>query len=378
MLSKKVLLSNLSGGGHQSGTQNGTATQTSKVMNVVTDHCACDPSSSSSSSSSPSSGKTSGERGDQLSVQPGHKNYLGGRTKKVDGSAAKYITSEGSEVRGGGPQAHSACKPTGTPMPSAEAVDLYPLHDLYGHDHSDAKEGSMSPDVTDDKFLKPALRTAKPISESPTDYHDSPNSLKEPGVLSHMDTSTAVTSSPGGTNTQGAVSTRDMGTEMTPIASVEPSRTATPMQATSPNLGSPINSRPPSPDRVIVPSSTPNGVPDANYYSSCSAAGLLKQELTDHHHHHNSCGYMPTIASPATSKVLSGKELQAKTRQEILALGTQLGKANITAWATKDEEEVDAAKVPKAGVELDEVRKNLLASRAAAWEEAEQAKYTAR
>ncbi|CAK9874602.1 unnamed protein product [Sphagnum jensenii] len=328
MLSKKVLLSNLSGGGHQSGTQNGTATQTSKVMNVVTDHCACDPSSSSSSSSSPSSGKTSGERGDRLSVQPGHKNYLGGRTKKVDGSAAKYITSEGSEVRGGGPRAHSACKLTGTPVPSAEAVDLYPLHDLYGHDHSDAKEGSMSPDATDDKFLKPTLRTAKPISESPT-------------VLNPMDTSTAVTSSPGGTNTQGAVSTRDMGTEMTPIASVEPSRTATPMQATSPNLGSPINSRPPSPDRVIVPSSTPN-------------------------------------ASPATSKVLSGKELQAKTRQEILALGTQLGKANITAWATKDEEEVDAAKVPKAGVELEEVRKNLLASRAAAWEEAEQAKYTAR
>jgi hypothetical protein len=29
-------------------------------------------------------------------------------------------------------------------------------------------------------------------------------------------------------------------------------------------------------------------------------------------------------------------------------------------------------------VELEEVRKNLLASRAAAWEEAEQAKYTAR
>jgi hypothetical protein len=26
----------------------------------------------------------------------------------------------------------------------------------------------MSPDATDDKFLKPALRTAKPISESPT------------------------------------------------------------------------------------------------------------------------------------------------------------------------------------------------------------------
>lgn len=76
--------------------------------------------------------------------------------------------------------------------------------------------------------------------------------------------------------------------------------------------------------------------------------------------------------------MLSSKELQAKTRQEILALGTQLGKANIAAWATKEEEEADAAKALKTSVELEEVRKSLHSSRAAAWEEAEQAKYAAR
>ncbi|CAK9206745.1 unnamed protein product [Sphagnum troendelagicum] len=144
-------------------------------------------------------------------------------------------------------------------------------------------------------------------------------------------------SSPGTNNTRGSVSTRDMGTEMTPIASVEPSRTATPLRATTPNLGSPINSRPSTPDRASI--------------STSSSSNKLP---------------------------LSGKELQAKTRQEILALGTQLGKPNIAAWATKEEEEADAAKALKASVELEEVRKNLLASRAAAWEEAEQAKYAAR
>ena len=75
------------------------------------------------------------------------------------------------------------------------------------------------------------------------------------------------------------------------------------------------------------------------------------------------------------SSGLTGKE---KTRAEILALGTQLGKANIAAWATKEEEEADAAQALKASLEMEEVRKNLLASRAAAWEEAEQAKYNAR
>ena len=37
-------------------------------------------------------------------------------------------------------------------------------------------------------------------------------------------------------------STRDMGTEMTPIASQEPSRTGTPLIATTPSTRSPVNS----------------------------------------------------------------------------------------------------------------------------------------
>jgi len=119
------------------------------------------------------------------------------------------------------------------------------------------------------------------------------------------------------------------------------------------------------------------------------------QESGDRHHrHHNSYdnNLATTKATTTTttttrrsgrspvssSKVLSGKDLQTKTRQEIRALGTQLGKANITAWATKEEEEADAAKALKANVDLEEVRKTLLAARASSWEEAEQAKYAVR
>jgi hypothetical protein len=190
-------------------------------------------------------------------------------------------------------------------------------------------------------------------------------------------------SSPGTNNTRGSVSTRDMGTEMTPIASVEPSRTATPVRATTPNLGSPINSRPSTPDRAsIVLSSTPTSANNNN--NSCASrrshgAGAMggKTTTTSKQQECSSDG-MQSTSSSSNKLPLSGKELQAKTRQEILALGTQLGKPNIAAWATKEEEEADAAKALKASVELEEVRKNLLASRAAAWEEAEQAKYAAR
>ncbi len=191
-------------------------------------------------------------------------------------------------------------------------------------------------------------------------------------------------SSPGTNNTRGSVSTRDMGTEMTPIASVEPSRTATPVRATTPNLGSPINSRPSTPDRAsIVLSSTTTSANNKNNNSCASrrshGAGAMggKTTTTSKQQECSSDGIQSTSSS-SNKLPLSGKELQAKTRQEILALGTQLGKPNIAAWATKEEEEADAAKALKASVELEEVRKNLLASRAAAWEEAEQAKYAAR
>lgn len=143
---------------------------------------------------------------------------------------------------------------------------------------------------------------------------------------------------------------RDMGTEMTPMASVDPSRTATPLVATTPNLGSPAISRPSSPGRVRNPTPASKASWTVGGPKALQAAGRV-------------------------SVALSGKQ---KTRAEILALGTQLGKANIAAWATKEEEEADAALALKASLDMEEVRKTLLASRAAAWEEAEQAKYVAR
>ncbi|KAI5071433.1 hypothetical protein GOP47_0013684 [Adiantum capillus-veneris] len=53
-----------------------------------------------------------------------------------------------------------------------------------------------------------------------------------------------------------SVSMRDMGTEMTPIASQEPSRTGTPIQATTPLMRSPVSSGSSTPRR-IAPASSP-------------------------------------------------------------------------------------------------------------------------
>ncbi|KAJ0095963.1 hypothetical protein Patl1_15748 [Pistacia atlantica] len=109
-------------------------------------------------------------------------------------------------------------------------------------------------------------------------------------------------------STARSVSMRDMGTEMTPIASQEPSRTGTPVRATTP-MRSPTSSRPSTPGRT-APAPSPTN------------------PLNDHLDLNNE---------------LSEKELQMKTRREIMVLGTQLGKMNITAWASKEEEDKDAS-----------------------------------
>lgn len=135
---------------------------------------------------------------------------------------------------------------------------------------------------------------------------------------------------------------RDMGTEMTPIASQEPSRNGTPIRATTP-IRSPTSSRPPTPQRTAA-SSSPTDPPNDH-------VDLNKNELSE-------------------------KELQMKTRREIKALGTQLGKLNIAAWASKEEEKTVSTSLKNVGVE--QAAKNVIETRAAAWEEAEKAKYTAR
>ena len=139
-------------------------------------------------------------------------------------------------------------------------------------------------------------------------------------------------------STVRSVSMRDMGTEMTPIASQEPSRTGTPVRATSPNC-----SRPTTPRRTLGPNAISAVISHGEYSNS----------------------------------ELSEQELQTKTRREIMLLGTQLGKTNIAAWASKKEEEKDASLSLKT-VPMDQSTQNITAVRAAAWEEAEKAKYLAR
>ncbi|KAL1328409.1 hypothetical protein HN51_038270 [Arachis hypogaea] len=143
-------------------------------------------------------------------------------------------------------------------------------------------------------------------------------------------------------STARSVSMRDMGTEMTPIASQEPSRTSTPLRATTPTR-SPNSSHPSTPARA-APTSP------------------LADPCNDH-------------LSPSKNE-LSEKELQMKTRREIMALGTQLGKTNIAAWASKEEEDKDASTSLKN--KTAEPSRNVVEARAAAWEEAEKAKYMAR
>ncbi|KAL3582375.1 hypothetical protein D5086_016707 [Populus alba] len=143
-------------------------------------------------------------------------------------------------------------------------------------------------------------------------------------------------------STARSVSMRDMGTEMTPIASQEPSRTGTPVRATTP-IRSPTSSRPSSPGRT-APASSPTNPPN---------------DRLD------------------PNKGLSEKELKLKTKREIMVLGTQLGKMNIAAWASKEEEDKDASTSQKI-IAADQQSKIVIETRAAAWEEAEKAKYMAR
>lgn len=94
---------------------------------------------------------------------------------------------------------------------------------------------------------------------------------------------------------------RDMETEMTPVASQEPSRTATPVGATTP-LCSPTSSIPSTPEEV-------------NLLPCLSRTPLMMNRRFEQ--------------KKKKKKELSEEELKLKTRREIVALGVQLGKMNI-------------------------------------------------
>lgn len=126
-----------------------------------------------------------------------------------------------------------------------------------------------------------------------------------------------------------SVCLRDMGTEMTPIASQEPSRTGTPIRATTPALRSPISSR----------SSTPGRCHQGTQARESYQTGLKSLE----------------------------------NRNETVLLGG----TNSTQWPMKEIEDPNACKI--FGNNLEEAGKpNSLETRAMAWDEAERAKYMAR
>ncbi|XP_047046798.1 uncharacterized protein LOC124651807 [Lolium rigidum] len=129
--------------------------------------------------------------------------------------------------------------------------------------------------------------------------------------------------SQGAAAQSSSVSMRDVGTEMTPAASQEQSRSGTPAGAATPSL-SPLCSVP---------------------------------------------------ASPSASE----RELQVRTRREIAALGLQLGKMSIASWASKDDRILRSPeKSAGAGDGDGDAKKEEFEARAAAWAESQKCKLASR
>ncbi|KAI0501349.1 hypothetical protein KFK09_016293 [Dendrobium nobile] len=142
------------------------------------------------------------------------------------------------------------------------------------------------------------------------------------------------------------VSMRDVGTEMTPIPSQEPSRTATPIENLTPSR-SPLSSNPSSPR---IGSVAVERMPSTNEDEKDYQKDGKKVEFSE-------------------------RELQLKTRQEIAALGLQLGKLNIASWASKETEQ--NSQFNKKTDEEEQAKQEYEAC-AAAWEEAEKSKHLSR
>uniref|UniRef100_A0A453JMH6 Remorin C-terminal domain-containing protein n=2 Tax=Aegilops tauschii subsp. strangulata TaxID=200361 RepID=A0A453JMH6_AEGTS len=159
--------------------------------------------------------------------------------------------------------------------------------------------------------------TELPRSPSPS---SSLSSVTGPASKQRRDTKLRTQVSAPAAAQSSSVSMRDVGTEMTPIASQEQSRSGTPAGAATPSL-SPLCSVP---------------------------------------------------ASPSASE----RELQIRTRREIAALGLQLGKMSIASWASK-EDRIRTSPEKSAGEE-DEAKKEEFEARAAAWAESKKCKFASR
>lgn len=147
-------------------------------------------------------------------------------------------------------------------------------------------------------------------------------------------------------STVQSVSVRDVGTEMTPIPSQDPSRTGTP-------LGS------------MTPSRSPNCSIPSTPVGGRSTTSIGEDNADDG----------PYFNRKGGTNEMSEDEIRLKARKEIAALGVQLGKMNIATWASKEELELVSSTPTIADLER---MKKEYAARAAAFEDAENSKHTAR
>ncbi|KAJ3685824.1 hypothetical protein LUZ61_014988 [Rhynchospora tenuis] len=155
------------------------------------------------------------------------------------------------------------------------------------------------------------------------------------------------TNGASGTGTVQSVSMRDIGTEMTPIASQEQSMAGTPARPATPTF-SPLSSIPSTPKRGPPSSSSSEATVDSRLW--------VQKKLR-------------TVETPE-------RELRIRTRQEIAALGLKLGKFNIASWASK--EEVPEESECDNNFDEDESAKRVFAARAVAWEESQKSKLVSR
>ncbi|KAJ3698579.1 hypothetical protein LUZ61_002284 [Rhynchospora tenuis] len=145
------------------------------------------------------------------------------------------------------------------------------------------------------------------------------------------------------------ISTRDIGTEMTPIPSQDPSMTCTP-------LGS------------ITPTRSPNAsIPSTPFGEKAEA------------HTANTIEPQPCLKRKGSIKELSDNELKIRTRKEIAALGVQLGKMRIVSWASKGDMDIESSNIsPKNKNGSEDAMKRDYETRAVAWQEAENSRHDAR
>lgn len=235
-----------------------------------------------------------------------HSKTLGSRTKPTPSKwddAQKWLVG----FSGGGNDLHSKSKPRNS---NAEDRRLLHCASQRGRDSCSSADVGMEEDLAVQNSIQDEGETKK------IDCSDLIWRINKPIEDTQLEVK--------------AVSLRDFGTEMTPIASQDPSRTATPIRATTPVVTSPISSR----------SSTPGRYPQGGISFESFQTGVKNLERNN----------------------------------ETVLFGTTSGNG----WAVNRESTADGRKVVGANY-LEQIKNsNSLESKAMAWDEAERTKYMAR